>query len=164
MVRRPTGDAQEMVRRAEYSLGKAIRKGQAEGSVANASTAATERHRRVRGLDKTSCLPRATDYASKMELRGNGAGIMHLAHPDVTDDDLDAALTEAKAEGNLSRANVVRKLPAAVPTGKTAADVSARMRIVADLAGPKARSIDPETSWDVSGCLGSRPTTKVQHA
>lgn len=97
-------DATEMVRRAEYALGKAIRKGQAEGTVAKRED---NRHS-VRKVD-TSSYTRPTDYASPDELHGNGAGIYRMVD-DTTDDQFEDAITEAKAEGNLSRANVVRKV------------------------------------------------------
>ena len=44
-----------------------------------------------------------------MELRGNGAGIYAMTDG-VSDADFEDAIGEAKAEGNLSRANVVRKI------------------------------------------------------
>lgn len=110
-------DATEMVRRAERGVGLAIRKGQAEGTVENISEA---RHRAVvqreinqgradqtaiNGLIKT----RPTDLAADNDLSGNGAGIYHLTDG-VDQEQFEQAITEAKAEGNLSRANVVRKV------------------------------------------------------
>lgn len=107
-------DAQEMVRRAEYALGKAIRKGQEEGTIrtrgehefrGNQHTSAGE----VQNPDN-STKARPTDFASMNELSGDsGNGIYALAD-DVSDDEFDAALTEARDEHNLSRANVVRKV------------------------------------------------------
>jgi hypothetical protein len=92
-------DAQEMVRRAEYALGKAIRKGQSEGTVLS----------RGEHVHRSGELQRPTDFGSKSELYGNGtsAGVIEFAETDS--EDFDAAIDEAKAEGNLSRANVARK-------------------------------------------------------
>lgn len=96
-------DAQEMVRRAERGVGQAIRKGQAEGAVAITG----QRRTGAGGLENTICFP--SDLASKVELVGNESGIYHLTD-DVTDEQFDSALDAAKDEGNLSRANVVRKV------------------------------------------------------
>ncbi len=96
-------DAQEMVRRAEYALGKAIRKGQAEGEIATHGGGR-------RSTTATPSLKSPSEFASKQELSGAGhgqPGIYALA--DTPADHFDAAIDEAKAEGNLSRANVARK-------------------------------------------------------
>lgn len=97
--------SKEMVRRAEYALGRAIRRGQEEGNV-----------RPSRGGDTRTDLDRVgfnnpvspTDFSTSDELYGNGAGIMHLA--DADSEKFEDALADAKAEQNLSRANVVRKI------------------------------------------------------
>lgn len=105
-------DAQEMVRRAEYALGKAIRKGQADGAIETLSDARSRAGRISSGQhpDDSAVSKRPlADFASRDDLIGNGAGIAHLAD-DVDPSDFDAALDAAKAEGNLSRANVVRKI------------------------------------------------------
>ncbi len=100
--------AAEIVRRAERGIGLAIRKGQESGEI--------RRKGQGGGLPPGAERPRAdtarsspADFASESELRGNAAGIYHLADG-VADEDFEAALAGAKAEGNLSRANVVRKL------------------------------------------------------
>lgn len=100
-------DAQEMVRRAEYALGKAIRKGQEEGVIAVRGSFGV-------GRSATEAdLIRPTDLASDSQLHGNptkGApGILEIA--DSADPEtFDTALAEAKEEGNVSRANVIRKI------------------------------------------------------
>lgn len=100
-------DAQEMVRRAEYALGKAIRKGQEEGTVARLGDGRGERS--VLGTNLSS----PGDFASDVELYDRPsqgkAGILSIADA-ATQEEFDAALDEAKAEGNLSRANVSRKV------------------------------------------------------
>ena len=101
-------DAQEMVRRAEYALGKSIRKGQAEGTIAKHGG---EGRRSKTG---TPTLKSPREFASKYELSGSvaepgkTAGIYNLSDG-VESIDFDEAINEAKAEGNLSRANVARK-------------------------------------------------------
>lgn len=105
-------DAQEMVRRAEYALGKSIRKGQAEGEIrvrGDRDTVANQHGLAVHVDNTNSGKASPYAFASQTELDGNGAGIYALADS-AEPEQFDAALTEAKAEGNLSRANVVRKI------------------------------------------------------
>jgi hypothetical protein len=94
--------AAEAVRRAEWALGRAIKKGQAEGEIAT--------HGGVRhgsSLARQDLKP-VTEFASNGELYGRGdTGILNLAEADP--ETFDAAIDAAKAEGNLSRANVARK-------------------------------------------------------
>lgn len=104
-------DATEMVRRAEYALGKAIRKGQEEGTVATRGTIGGSGSRGSSGTRSSynpDLVSRPTDFASADELHGNGAGIYQLAEADP--EQFEEAIAEAKAEGNLSRANTVRKI------------------------------------------------------
>jgi len=105
-------DAQEMVRRAEYALGKAIRKGQAEGTVATRKDSLIPGGPGALDVDHpdNEIKPRpVTDFAPRGELYGSqrATGVLDLA--DAGEADFDAAIDEAKAEGNLSRANVARK-------------------------------------------------------
>lgn len=90
-------DAQEMVRRAEYALSKSIRKGQADGSVA---TRGKTSHGEV--------LASPSRFASESDLYSAKTTIHDLSDA-VEPEHFDAALDAAKAEGNLSRANVARK-------------------------------------------------------
>lgn len=107
-------DAQEMVRRAERGVGVAIRKGQEEGTVARVGTTSGPqsdymRNGRVVHVDRTgdnSSISRPTDFATEDEL---ARGVYQMTDG-VTDEDFETALTEAKSEGNLSRANTVRKI------------------------------------------------------
>lgn len=109
-------DAQEMVRRAEYALGKAIRKGQEEGLVAVENKEYGRRD--VPGTPLSS----PTDFAKDVELYDRPsqgkAGILSIAD-NATPEQFDAALAEAKAEGNLSRANVSRKVKPAKPENES---------------------------------------------
>ena len=100
--------AAEIVRRAERGIGLAIRKGQESGQIrrrgqGGGQPPGAERPR----ADKTMSSP--ADFASNSELRGNGTGIYHLTDG-VSDQVFEQALTAAKAEADLSRANVVRKI------------------------------------------------------
>ena len=97
-------DATEMVRRAEYSLGKAIRKGQEDGTVRTHGEGS-------RPNSSSSRKSSPYDFATKIELSGKcGDGILGLADSSGSDEQFEEALSEAKSDGNLSRANVVRKL------------------------------------------------------
>lgn len=109
--------AAELVRRAERGIGLAIRKGQDEGEIAGreAATAARVAHR---SGDTTLVKPSPTAFVSPSELSGNGAGIYAMTDG-VTPEQFESAIDHAKAEGNLSRANVVRKVTGqAAPKGR----------------------------------------------
>jgi hypothetical protein len=101
--------AAEIVRRAERGIGLAIRRGQQNRQIRRRG----DRAGQVGGNgDGNTFFPSKTgpaDYASAGELRGNGAGIYHLTDG-VAEGDFEEALAAAKAEGDLSRANVVRKI------------------------------------------------------
>jgi hypothetical protein len=92
--------AAEIVRRAERGIGVAIRKGQEEGEI------------RKRGDDcrvdlghRGDLMSPATWLANKKEMTET-----YAVTDDVSDDDFEEVIEEAKEEGNLSRANVVRKV------------------------------------------------------
>ena len=101
-------DAVEMVRRAEYALGKAIRKGQEEGVIMTKADGYAVRD----DLSGVTGKIRVSDLATSAELTGQSGrndGIYGMSDG-VEADQFEAALIEAKAEKNLSRANVARKL------------------------------------------------------
>ena len=89
-------DAQEMVRRAEFTLGRAIRQGQADGSVMR------------NGLNKAFTDGKSLSPADLMS-QGTTA-VETYAMADAGPEVFESALAEAKTEGNVSRANVVRKI------------------------------------------------------
>lgn len=89
-------DAEEIVRRSERELGLAIREGQAAGEI--------KRRGRHGVLDANSISP------GDLMRHADETVAIYTVTDDVTDDRFEAALAEAKAEGNLSRANVVRKV------------------------------------------------------
>lgn len=101
-------EAQMQQRRWERALGTAIREGQAAGEIA---TQATGRPRESASLGST--LPKVSDFASVTELHGKKGDGIYALTDNATDAEFESALTTARDEGNVSRANVVRKLKAA---------------------------------------------------
>lgn len=100
--------ADEFVRRAERGLGVAIREGQERGEVAGVGGD------RKSGSSKSDLIS-PHDLATRAELHGGGndpgTGIYGMTD-NVSDEAFEEALAEARAEGNLSRANVARKAKA----------------------------------------------------
>ncbi|MCA1572563.1 MAG: hypothetical protein LC798_20140 [Chloroflexi bacterium] len=94
--------AAEIVRRAERGIGVAIRRGQEEGTIRGHGGKFTQGEVEP---------PSPSEYATRSELHGNGQypGLYDVTD-DVTDEQFEEAITKAKDEKNLSRANVVRKV------------------------------------------------------
>jgi hypothetical protein len=149
--------AAEIVRRAERGIGLAIRRGQDEGSVI--------RRGGPRGSKRAVSVfdPRpVTDFATHGELNGNGSTTGIYAMTDgVPDEDFEHAVAEARAEDNLSRANVVRKLgqrrsPASGDDGERAPEPGDRSSRAAarraELIGRWAG--EGSTSRQIAGLLG----------
>ena len=92
-------DAAELARRSERRLGVAIREGQARGEIL----------RRGQQSDRAEAY-KATDLVAKGALWGDDGhnGIFALTD-DVTETQFEQAITEARAEGRLSRNNVATK-------------------------------------------------------
>lgn len=123
--------AAEFCRRAERGLGVAIREGQANGTVE------TPDEGKLRGvlnrrMGSSSAAGaeleklRPTDLATARELTGSrGAGIYAITDA-VSDEQFETAVTEAKAEGNLTRANVTRKCKAQAAEPEPATRLSCR--------------------------------------
>jgi hypothetical protein len=142
-------DAAEMVRRAEYALGKSIRKGQEEGTIRTKgqrgpqSDYTREREGRVERVAGAAingtCLPGVKDIAP--DFYANGSEIALLSSG-VNDEQFEKALSEAKSEGNLTRANVVRKVKKNAPP----ATRDDRADLIADLAtqGYTSRQMAPK--------------------
>lgn len=100
-------DATEMVRRADYALGKAIRRGQETGTVVD-----REDNLKV-GQSPNPSVGNSGDRLSPTSLiPSNRARQDTYVMADLDREDFDAAIDEAKAEGNLSRAHLA--LPASV--------------------------------------------------
>lgn len=103
--------AGEIVSRADRGLGLAIRRGQAAGEITKQGDHQGNQHRNGRTYNSGSSKPVPTDFAPGMELYGGGGkpGIYRLTDG-VSEQEFEDALAQAKAEGELSRANVVRKI------------------------------------------------------
>ena len=103
--------AAEIVRRAERRIGVLIRQGQAEGAVLQRG----QRTHEGDALNECIFSPKSVLTSARETTE------IYAVTDDVSDEQFDAGLAEAKDEGNLSRANVVRKVKKAA--GKqTAAD------------------------------------------
>lgn len=95
--------AAEIVRRAEQGLAVAVQRGQRAGEVKAAG-----RPSKPTPMDVGFDVPKRSDFfASQKEMDDA------YAMAEATDEKFEDALTAAKAEGNLSRANVVRKVKGA---------------------------------------------------
>lgn len=96
------------VRRWERALGTAIREGQERGEIA---AHGANRHASSRVTHDGTLKASATDYARRGDLYGSdGKSGIYALTDNATDADFEAALNTARDEGNVSRANVVRKL------------------------------------------------------
>lgn len=122
--------ATEVVRRAERCIGVAIRAGQAEGTIRRHAGRPPKIPAGSRNLNVSP-----TDYATDSELSGNGAGIYCITDG-VSDEQFEAAIAAAKAEGNLARANVVRKIsnPPTSNPRRTSEAKAARLERIRELA------------------------------
>lgn len=104
--------AAEFCRRAERGLADAVVEGQEGGTVATKSSAAIERRAKEHG-DQITVLPRVRDIEPDFYANSSrGESISDLAG--LRDDQFEDAISEARDEGNLSRANVARKCKAKV--------------------------------------------------
>jgi hypothetical protein len=102
--------AAEIVRRAERGIGLAIRKGQASGQIRSGQDTRFVGPGRHGDFDRSPISP-------KTYLPGTTEAVATYAMTDnVSDEQFETALGKAKADGNLSRANVVRTVQA-VTTG-----------------------------------------------
>lgn len=98
-------NAAEIVRRAERGLGVCIRRGQAEGTVAKKGDHKGNQHTGGRSVDDTSSKVTPSEYVTGYERVE-----VYAMTDDVTDEQFEEAIAEARAEKNLARANVVRKV------------------------------------------------------
>lgn len=98
--------ATEIVRRAERGIGVAIRRGQEAGEIRSKGQGRLTNQR-----GNTMPIRSPSEFATDDELRGNDAGIYGMTDG-LSDEDFEEALEEARAEKNLSRANLVRKAQA----------------------------------------------------
>lgn len=97
--------AAEIVRRAERCMALAIEKGRESGELLKHGQTKSK-------MSSTTTSPKAvTDLIGRDEFYGSGEhpGVRHLADG-VSDEGFEKAIEKAKADRNLSRANVVRKI------------------------------------------------------
>ena len=119
-------DAQVMQRRWERALGLAIREGQASGEIARTgtNTGPQEDYWQMRNGERVLIRGsvRESNAISPSEFFASGTDTnqTYAVTDNVTDDDFSAALDEARSEGNVSRANVVRKIKEAKGTAPAA--------------------------------------------
>ncbi|ACI12660.1 hypothetical protein SEA_SPIKELEE_53 [Mycobacterium phage Spikelee] len=131
-------DAAEFVRRAERGLGVAIREGQERGEIGSKTNGLNntgprqsyERNGKVVNIDDSQdqnfvSAPSPRDFASRAELFGSrGDEGIYAMTDGVSDEQFEEAITEAREEGNLSRANVARKAKAKAQPKKEAIDAN----------------------------------------
>lgn len=135
--------ATELARRAERLIGQLARDGQEAGAIFTRQTArSTSTGRKIgrrRSQPARVCRRRRSPRSTSSD--------------DVSDDDFEDAITEAKAEGTLSRANVSRKL-----RGKTNTyDRNPLPRTLASGHRPSPAAGDPPNDT-------MRPTSHTVHA
>lgn len=105
-------DAAEMVRRSEYALGKAIRQGQASGTIR------TQGQRETKVCTAQTLPPKASEFATHAELYGNGlvgAGIYALAAAD--EDEAPPAATPPTPQRQPSSRSTTPGAARSSPTG-----------------------------------------------
>lgn len=114
-------DAQEMARRADYALGKAIRDGQANGTIGTSQAPASYgpakpyvRNGSVVSASRRAGLPTERRKSSPAQFLRQGSEQVQVYQlvDNVSPDEFDGLLSEAREEKNLSRANVARKAKA----------------------------------------------------
>lgn len=159
--------AAEIVRRAERGIGIAIRRGQDAGEIRKRHENSGPRSDYVRnGQVVHADLLHDSNKVSPADYAGQGqAQVDVYAMTDgVSDEGFEDALAEAKAEGNLSRANVVRKTrqrarrPGTRPDGeqvpapadRSSAAAARRAELIGRWAG------EGSTSRQIAGLLGIR--------
>lgn len=131
--------AAEIVRRCERAIGELIRQGQAEGTIRRPSKtlgAATGHHDEMSKVN-----PRAY-------FRSDSERSQTYAMTDgVSAEEFEAGLAEAKAEKNLSRVNVVRKVQ----------KVAGKSTVVGDLDRLRDLAAEGHTSKQIANLLGVSP-------
>jgi hypothetical protein len=102
--------AAEIVRRAERGIGVAIRRGQQAGQIAKPGDRGSRGAAGVHGGNPGDTRGNHLDSSGSFFQNGRERADAYAMTDDVSDAAFEDVLGEAKAEGNLSRANVVRKL------------------------------------------------------
>jgi hypothetical protein len=152
--------AAEIVRRAERGLGVAIRRGQEAGVIAKKGdppSAPTDAYERVRGGRKERVAPGERLRVRDPNLRSPGEFFTsgedrvrtYAVTDEVSDEQFEEAIEAARAEKNLSRANVVRK----INDSKSVVSIADRPALIEDLAA------QGYSSRQISKRLGFRDDT-----
>jgi hypothetical protein len=102
--------AAEIVRRAERGIGLAIRRGQQNGQIARRGDRGSRGAAGVHGGNPGDRRGDHLDSAAPFFRHGDERANTYAMTDGVCGNDFEDALSEARAEGNLSRANVVRKI------------------------------------------------------
>jgi hypothetical protein len=152
--------AAEIVRRAERGIGVAIRRAQQQGRIAKRGDRGGRGAPGVYGGNPGNTRGDHLGSASRFFNHPSERACAYAMADGASDGEFEDALAAARAEGNLSRANVVRKLgqsghpatgrdvPVAAPAGESAADAADRRELI---AGHAARGM---SSPQIAGRLG----------
>lgn len=122
-------DCAEILRWAERGVGVVVRAGQSAGQIRTHLDGGGVHEPGLRGSRSPTEIERATAakaspslfFTNKQQLTET-----YLMTDDVSDDRFDLAIARCKAEGNLSRANVIRKVRAGVESAPVVAPVTDR--------------------------------------
>lgn len=99
-------DAVEMVRRSERALGIAVKQGQESGAIQSKTNMQFRGNQHANRPDGSVGMPSPDQFFSG----GGERTAVYAVTDNVTDAEFEEAVTAAKEEGNLSRANVVSKV------------------------------------------------------
>lgn len=140
--------AAEIVRRAERGIGLAIRKGQEAGEIARRGQAINPANQH----GPAAVPPQVRISTSAIFKGGKDQTDTYAITDGVTDEQFDAAIDEAKADGNLSRANVKREVARqkilAQPMDTTRAGIAERVRRAREMASTG------HTSHQIAAAIG----------
>lgn len=135
--------ATEIVRRAERRIGELIREGQAAGEIRSrgehvGNQYTGNQHSVGRNGGGASSKPSPSDFAPRHDLSSSNGGIYDMAD-NVTEEEFEKAIEQGKAEDNLSRANVIRKIKGKkrdemIERTRGSADDPTRLARIAELA------------------------------
>lgn len=101
--------ATEIVRRCDRRIGQLVKEGQARGEIRTVADGGAPSHS-TGSPDERSTKPSPNDYFDHPTIR---AASYEMAQ--ASDDAFDQAIADAREEGNLGRANVVRKIKGETP-------------------------------------------------
>jgi hypothetical protein len=165
--------AAEIVRRAERGIGLAIRRGQQNGEIAKRGDCGSRGAPGVHGGNPGDRRGDHLGSPGSFFRHGDERADAYAMTDGVSDTDFEDALGDARAERNLSRANVVRKIrqrdgdpPASDQRGPDPGDRSAdaaarRLELIGEFAGTacrRGRSASGSASV-MSGCARSPANT-----